>query len=291
MPLRENKLTGGLRRLLQRTLLSQDPIPARYLLIRALDRRFGIVKTYQRKLDYGTIDRAHYGHCMLQSAMLARKLGHSRISCIEFGVAGGAGLVAMERHAEAVRAETGVEVVVFGFDTGKGMPPPQDYRDMPYLWQSGYFAMDVSKLRARLKSAKLILGDVAQTLRGFAEQGNPPPIGFIAFDLDYYSSTVTALKIFESNPRYLLPRVACYFDDMVGDIDWAYNEFTGELLAIKEFNAEHENIKIAPVSGLRFSGRRIPQTWHEQIFVAHLFTHPDYGKPIAELTQIPLAAA
>lgn len=86
MPFRENKLTGRLRRLLQRTLLSQDPIPARYLLIRALDRRFGIVKTYQRKLDYGTIERAHYGHCMLQSAMLARKLGHSRMSCIEFGV-------------------------------------------------------------------------------------------------------------------------------------------------------------------------------------------------------------
>jgi hypothetical protein len=61
-------------------------------------------------------------------------------------------------------------------------------------------------------------------------------------------------------------------------------------LAIKEFNAKHEGIKIAPVSGLRFSGRRIPQTWHEQIFVAHLFTHPHYGNPIAELTQIPLAA-
>jgi hypothetical protein len=290
MSLRENRLTGGLRRSLQRNLLSQDPIPARYLLIRALDRRFGIVKTYQRKLDYGTIDRAHYGHCMLQSAMLARKLGYSRISCIEFGVAGGAGLVAMERHAEAVHAETGVEVMVFGFDTGKGMPAPQDYRDMPYLWQSGYFAMDVPKLKARLKSARLILGDVAQTLRGFVEQENPPPIGFIAFDLDYYSSTVTALKIFETNHRYLLPRVACYFDDMVGDIDWAYNEFTGELLAIKEFNANHESIKIAPVSGLRFSNRRIPQIWHEQIFVAHLFAHPDYGKPIAELTQIPLTA-
>jgi hypothetical protein len=290
MPRHENKLSGGLRRFLQRTVFSQDPIPARYLLIRALDRRFGIVKTYQRKLDYGTIDRAHYGHCMLQSAMLARKLGHSRISCIEFGVAGGAGLVAMERHAEAVHAETGVEVVVFGFDTGKGMPAPQDYRDLPYLFQPGYFAMDVPKLKARLNSAKLILGDVAQTVRGFAEQENPPPIGFIAFDLDYYSSTLTALKIFETSHRYVLPRVACYFDDMVGDIDWAYNEFTGELLAIKEFNAEHENIKIAPVSGLRFSGRRIPQTWHEQIFVAHLFTHPDYGKPINEVTQLPLAA-
>jgi hypothetical protein len=290
MPFRENKLTGGLRKLLQRTLLSQDPIPARYLLIRALDRRFGIVKTYQRKLDHGTIERAHYGHCMLQSAMLARKLGHSRISCIEFGVAGGAGLVAMERHAEAVRAETGVEVVVFGFDTGKGMPEPQDYRDMPYLWQSGYFAMDVPKLRAHLKSARLVLGDVTETVRNFSEQENPPPIGFIAFDLDYYSSTVTALKIFETDHRYLLPRVACYVDDMVGDIDLAYNEFTGELLAIKEFNAQHKDIKIAPVSGLRFSSRRIPQIWHEQIFVAHPFTHPDYGKPISEMTQLPLGA-
>jgi hypothetical protein len=283
---REYRLTGGLRGI----LFSQDPIPARYLLRRALNRLFRIVKAPQRKFDHGTIDRAHYGHCMLQSAMLARKLGYPRISCIEFGVAGGAGLVAMERHAEAVHAETGVEVMVFGFDTGKGMPAPQDYRDLPYLWQAGYFAMDVPKLKARLKSARLILGDVAQTLRGFVEQENPPPIGFIAFDLDYYSSTVTALKIFETDHRYLLPRVACYFDDMVGDIDWAYNEFTGELLAIKEFNANHESIKIAPVSGLRFSGGRIPQMWHEQIFVAHLFTHPDYSKPIAELTQIPLAA-
>jgi hypothetical protein len=288
MPLPANKLSNRVRGFLQRKLLTQDPIPARYLILRALDRRFGIVKTYQRKLDHGTVERAHYGHCMLQSAILARKLGHSRISCIEFGVAGGAGLLAMERHAEAVRTETGVEVVVFGFDTGKGMPAPQDYRDLPYLFQPGYFAMDVPKLKASLNSARLILGDVAQTLQGFTEQEDPPPIGFIAFDLDYYSSTVTALKIFETDHRYLLPRVACYFDDMVGDIDWAYNEFTGELLAIKEFNAQHNDIKIAPVNGLRFSNRRIPQIWHEQIFVAHLFAHPDYGKPISEITQLPL---
>jgi hypothetical protein len=286
--LRENSLTqrflGALRRCLQ------EPIPSRYLLLRALDRRFGFVRSYQSKLDYGTVDRVHYGHCMLQSATLARKLGYPRISCIEFGVAGGAGLLSMERHAEAVHAETGVETTVFGFDTGKGMPPPLDYRDMPYLWQSGYFTMDVVKLKARLRSAKLILGDLEETLPGFTERENPPPIGFIAFDLDYYSSTVTALKILETNHRYLLPRVACYVDDMVGDIDWAYNEFAGELLAIKEFNIEHDTIKIAPVSGLRFSRGRIPQVWHEQIFVAHLFTHPDYGRPISDLTQIPLAA-
>ena len=289
MQLSSKNLADSLRGLFKRKLF-EDPRPTRYLLLRALDRRFGIVKTYQSKLDYGLVERAHYGHCMLQAAILARKLQYSRISCIEFGVAGGAGLIAMEQHAEAVRAETGVEIVVFGFDTGKGMPAPVDYRDLPYLFQSGYYAMDIPKLKSRLKTARLLLGDVAETLQDFTEREKPPPIGFIAFDLDYYSSTVTALKIFEANHRYLLPRVACYFDDMVGDIDWAYNDFTGELLAIKGFNAQHDDIKIAPVSGLRFSRSRIPQSWHEQIFVAHLFAHPDYGTPINEVTQIPLDA-
>ena len=282
--LRGNAVTNRLR-----NLVFSEPIPARFHVLRALNRRFGFVRSYRRKLDYGMIERPYYGHCMLHAALLARKLGHRRISSIEFGVAGGNGLVAMERHAEAVQAETGVEVAVYGFDTGKGMPPPQDYRDMPYMWQPGYFAMDVPKLQARLSSAKLILGDVAETLRDFAEREKPPPVGFISFDLDYYSSTVTALKILEADHRGLLPRIACYFDDMVGDVDWAYNEFTGELLAIKDFNAAHEHIKVAPVNGLRFWGTRIPQYWHEQIFVAHLFTHPDYSKPTSELTQLPLA--
>jgi hypothetical protein len=257
-------------------------------LLRALDRQFKLV-SYRDKLNYATIDRPHYGHCVLHAAMLARKLGHRSISVIEFGVAGGNGLLALEQHAKEVVSETGVEVVVFGFDTGKGMPPPQDYRDIPYLWQAGYFEMDVAQLRARLKSARLILGDVAETLRDFTVKENPPPIGFIAFDLDYYSSTVAALKIFEVDHKHLLPRIACYFDDMVGDLDWAYNDFTGELLAIKEFNASHEHAKIDRVSGLRFFGPRIPRSWHEQIFVTHLFTHPDYVRPISELTQLSLS--
>jgi hypothetical protein len=181
-----------------------------------------------------------------------------------------------------------VEIAIYGFDTGKGMPPPRDYRDMPYLWQSGYFAMDVPKLQARLRTAKLILGEVEETLLDFTTREDPPPIGFISFDLDYYFSTVTALRIFEVNHRYLMPRVACYFDDMAGDIDWAFSEFTGELLAIKEFNAGHEHIKIAPVSGLRFSHNRVPKVWYEQMFVAHMFTHQDYGKPILDVTQLPL---
>lgn len=203
-------------------------------------------------------------------------------------MAGGNGLVALEMHAGHVTRKTGVEVSIYGFDTGSGMPPPADFRDMPYLWQAGYFAMDVERLRARLRRAELVLGPVEETVQRFCEQHDPAPIGFISFDLDYYSSTRSALKILEAEHRYVLPRVACYVDDMVGDVDWAYNDYTGELLAIREFNNGHEHIKVASVRGLRFFAERIPLQWHEQIFAAHVFEHPDYGRPISDSTQLPL---
>jgi hypothetical protein len=235
----------------------------------------------------GSIDRPHYGHCLLHAGLLARKLGYPRISAIEFGVAAGNGLLALERHAEVVTKETGVEVATYGFDTGVGLPPPRDYRDMPYLYQAGDFTMDVEKLEARLKSSKLILGPVSETVPRFFHHEHPSPIGFAAFDLDYYSSTVDALRIFDSDHKHFLPRVSCYFDDIAGDIDWAYNEFTGELLAIKEFNATHEDMKIAPVQGFRYRQPK-PQLWHEKVFVAHRFRHPDYGRPISDLRELPL---
>lgn len=265
----------------------REPVPLRFLLLRELDRRFNLF-SYSTKLDIGSIERPYYGHGMLHAAQLAKTLGHSAVTAIEFGVAGGNGLLNLEMHAAHVTKETGVTVAIYGFDTGAGMPPPLDYRDIPYLWQAGYFRMDPEKLGRRLRQAKLVIGNVGDTVGSFCEAERPPPIGFISFDLDYYSSTLTAMQILTANHEHLLPRVACYFDDTVGDIDYAYNEFTGELLAISEFNAVHPNIKVAPVRGLRFFGQRLPAVWHEQTFVAHRFDHPDYGRATSELTQLHL---
>ena len=106
-----------------------------------------------------------------------------------------------------------------------------------------------------LRSAKLVLGPVEDTVRNFCELENPAPIGFIAFDLDYYSSTRSALSLLAAPHNYLLPRVLCYFDDTVGDIDMAINEYTGELLAIREFNDCREDIKLAPFGGCVFLDR------------------------------------
>src|SRR5215470_500045 len=82
-----------------------SPVPLRFHFLRVMDRHFNLLK-FARKLDYETIERPYYGHCLLHAAILARKLGHQRISAVEFGVAGGNGLVVLERHAEAVQRET-----------------------------------------------------------------------------------------------------------------------------------------------------------------------------------------
>ncbi len=264
-----------------------EPLPLRFLALRFLDRRLNFLD-YRWKLNLGSLDYPHYGYCLLSAAMLARRLGHARISAIEFGVGGGNGLVALERHAAQVRRLTGVEVAGFGFDSGTGMPPPGDYRDLPHMWQGGYYAMDRASLAARLTAAELVIGPVAETVPGFCAARRPPPIGFVAFDLDYYSSTLAALRLFEAADEFLLPRVACYFDDIVGDLASAHSEFTGGRLAIEQFNRGHAARKVAAVRGLRFYGPRIPRLWHEQIYLAHAFDHPDYTRPINDMTQLPL---
>ncbi len=246
---------------------------------------------YSKKVFWDAVDRPHYAYGIYQAAYMAKHLGIPRISSIEFGVAGGNGLVAMEDVAAQVTGETGVAVEVYGFDTGKGMPEPVDHRDLPYVWQPGDFPMDVERLRARLRSAKLVLGDVAETVAGFIDEHDPAPVGFVAFDLDYWSSTVAALRLFDNPVERLLPRVFCYMDDVIGSDVEIHCEFVGELLAIREFNDAHEHVKLAPINGLAHK-RPVPSIWNDQIWVLHAFGHPQYStyipQPRAEVFDLSL---
>jgi hypothetical protein len=156
------------------------------------------------------------------------------------------------------------------------MPEPADYRDMPYVWQRGFFAMDLDRLRTRLAAASLILGDIAETGSAFMATG-PAPLGFISFDLDYYSSTVSAMRslLNERHERYL-PRVFCYFDDTIGPHEELHSEFTGELLAIREFNSAQEHRKLAKIHGLRYKLLPLEDPWIDSMYVLHIFDHPRY---------------
>jgi hypothetical protein len=218
--------------------------------------------------------RPHYTWGVLQGVHLAKALKSPRVSVIEFGVAGGNGLVSLERIAERVEDILEVGIDVYGFDTGRGLPQPTDYRDCPNLWSEGLYCMDEEKLQKRLRRARLVLGLVDETISEFIKS-NPSPIAFISFDLDYYSSTVGALKLLESDPALLLPRIYCYFDDILG---FTYSEYNGERLAIAEFNAAHDMRKLSTIYGLKYC---LPPPysaaqWAEQFYIAHIFDHHLY---------------
>jgi hypothetical protein len=148
---------------------------------------------YPLRLAIDAVERPHYGYCVFHAAGLARQLGLSRISVIEFGVAGGNGLVNLEYHAVEAKRHLNVDVEVYGFDSGVGLPEPIDYRDQPYHWQIGQFKMDQTKLCERLRFAKVLIGRISETLPMFLESHNPARVGAICIDVDYYSSTTEVL--------------------------------------------------------------------------------------------------
>src|ERR1700733_918293 len=242
--------------------------------IRVAIRKLGI-GSYSFRYDIGAVERPHYAYMVYQAAKLAARLGESRVSILEFGVAGGIGLLALEYHAEQVEKIFPVRIEIYGFDTGAGLPPPEDYRDLPYHWKSSFFKMDVPELRKRLKRSTLVLGNVTETLSTFFSRYNPAPVGAASQDLDSYFSTVAALKLFDADNTHFLPCVICYFDDTIGGDVELYNDFTGERLAIHEFNDSHRSAKLSPVYYL--SAEPAAPTWHHQIWSLHYFDHPKYN--------------
>jgi hypothetical protein len=216
-----------------------------------------------------------YAYGVYSAAYLANRLGIREISAVEFGVAGGDGLVALENHCRLIGPRFNVDIKVYGFDSGSGMPQPVDYRDIQYVWNAGYYAMDVDAVRARLTNAQLILGNVAETVPQFLDEIKSP-IGFVSFDLDYYSSTMNAFEIFNGSDATHLPRVFCYFDDLIWPERACFNEYTGEYRAINEFNDKSQDKKIAKWQNLSWT-RAHAAAWNDEMYVFHHFSHADYN--------------
>lgn len=229
------------------------------------------------KLYLELISKEGHGYAwgVLQGARLASGLGYEQVSVIEFGVAAGNGLLALERFSTKVEGMLDVKIEVHGFDNLIGLPKPKDYRDIPYTFSEGSFMMDEAALRTRLKRAQLHLGLINETLPRFLAS-NPAPVAFVSFDLDYYSSTMEALRLLDADERFMLPRIQCYFDDIFecGDHD-------GERLAIADFNAGHSSRKISPIHALKYhvpSRVANPGSKWEKYHLAYLFDHSRYGE-------------
>ena len=242
----------------------------------------------EEKIAFDVHERPHFAYGVHRAAKQSKALGYPGITVIEFGCAGGNGLIALENIAAEVADALGVKIDIFGFDIGEGLPKPLDYRDLPFVWKSEQFKMDIPALESRLSTANLVIGDVAETVSPFIKRKDILPVGFVSFDLDYYTSTISAFKLFEEVNDNLLPRVYCYFDDTIGPDHELHCEFVGELLAIEEFNLASNVKKIAKIHGLKHK-RYIPASWNDAMYVMHAFEHPLYNQYIDTGIDMQLA--
>lgn len=241
------------------------------------------------KAHWDAADRPQYLVGLLAAADEARRDNLKAISVYEFGVAGGNGLLALERLAESVQKETGVRIVVYGFDAGTGLPDLiGDHRDFPDRWREGDYPMDEEALRKRLKSSThLIIGNihhtVPQEIPKIAE-----PIGFVSVDVDIYSSTRDLLQMFTLPHRRMLKRVYMYFDDI--DLPFAH-KYAGEQLALDEFNATSKYVKIDTWRALS-KGRPFPESaWLRRMYIAHDLDAISKARLTRPVGVIPLDSA
>ncbi|WP_418502566.1 hypothetical protein, partial [Flagellimonas sp.] len=230
---------------------------------------------FRAKEKLGLLSRSWYAYGLLSAADHAKKVGVSKIWALEFGVASGRGLKNMAMLADQVSQVTGVDIKVVGFDTGIGMPPSDDYRDHPEKYRSGDFPMtDFDGLKKDLfGKAELILGDIAETIDDFRDAlSSDRPVGFVAVDVDTYSSSKAALRLFDHDTSMFLPMTWCYFDDCTSRSH--FTKFTGELASIDEFNQNHDMKKIDIDRGAWNAHRRLgPQLWYDRMFIMHGFDH------------------
>jgi len=259
-----------------------SPRPLRAALTKRVIQKLSLF-SYADRLSIGAVDRPNYGYCIFQAAKLASALHYPRISVIEFGCGGGNGLLNAEMHITEVMKIFPVVIELYGFDNCSGLPPPQDFRDMPHYFRGGLYHMDRQSLEGKLKLAKLVFGDVGDTCATFLQRYNPAPIGCMFLDLDLYSSTSDALTLLDSDGSHFLPRVFMYFDDIIGDDVWLCNEFTGERLSIEEFNQRHKLKKIA--KNYFVPTKYLNSWWPEEIFIFHNFEHPRYNDFVADSEQ------
>lgn len=240
--------------------------------INAVALFFSIFGSLRRKIDFDLILRKQHAFALLDLADQARRLRLNRATVIEFGVASGAGLINIQEVARRITEATGVAFDIYGFDSGHGMPAPQSYRDHPELYQLGDFPMDRQALSQKLRpNVSLVLGPLSETIPTFAARDfSHSPIGFVSIDVDYYTSTVEAVKVLAGPAANYFPRVMMWLDD-IGNLN--HNSKCGELAAIIEFTVQKPLRPIEKPLTLRNHRRFKNAPWIDHIYQCHVLDH------------------
>jgi hypothetical protein len=233
-----------------------------------------VVGSLRAKVAFDVLVRQQHAFGLLDAADEAAARGLARVTVAELGVGGGTGLLNICDLAQQIERATGVGFDIVGFDTGAGLPPPADHRDHPELYKEGWYPGDRAALERALPSnARIVYGDLRDTIDDFVRTLTPAsPLGFATLDVDYYSSSQHALRLFLGDPTCYLPSLYVYVDDVH---ERTHTRFAGELLAIDEFNTEHELRKLDFDHGLMYHRVFKHAEWLQHMFKLHIFDHPE----------------
>lgn len=250
-----------------RAFLSESPIR---FVCRAL-LKTGVGNWNQRAL-FDALPYTQYATGLQVACRYAAMFREKAITAIEFGVAGGNGLVALADHARRVKQQTGITVDVVGFDTGAGLPAVNDWRDAPWFYNPGDYPSDLKALRKRLAGrATLISGDIRETFPEWLRR-NERPIGFISIDVDYYSSTAGILDTLENcDPNSLLPISSVYLDDI---LCFGVPRCSGELAAVADFNRGNRARQFDRADWISEFRPYKEALWLKRMFDLYCFDHP-----------------
>lgn len=259
----------GRKSVLRRIFLERFTEPIHLNLMSLFVYCFG---TTRAKISCDLIPRPQHAWGILWAADSAKRYGYKKITIIELGVAAGVGFLNLCDIARRVTSITGISINLVGVDGGKGLPIPKDYRDHPELYKQGGGTMDIDRLRKIIpQNASLIIGDVSETYKEVTKKiSAESPLGFVCIDLDFYSSTSEALKIFLDDAEKYLPCLPCYVDDIFAP---EHNQWCGEMFAINEFNKENDMRKFEHYKFLRAERIFKNARWLDQIYFLQVLDH------------------
>ena len=193
------------------------------------DKFFELIKN-------GTLPRPNYALGILMAAHQAKELNYKKISVIELGCWNFEGLIDIENYIDDIKKFIDIDFNVYGFELGSGHIKQEiDPRNRLYELSGGDYAFKKKENLKKLKNSELVLGDVNETVPKFLKEKHldEAPLGFIIFDLGFYTSAKNALNLLKSKSSRYLPRTIIYSDN-----NYFVLENEADKLAFVEFNNE-----------------------------------------------------
>ena len=185
----------------------------------------------------------YYLHHFFYNAFQALKFNGISGDYTEFGVSGANTFALANRE----RARTGLNMMLWAFDSFSGLPPGEGQKDEHPQWGKGAMSTSIGEFNRLCgkrgiapNSYQCIPGYYSETLDKNSSLKTPADIAFAYIDCDLHSSTVSVLNFLSTRMKH---GMIIAFDDYYC---WSSTQISGERTAMLEFQANNPQWNFLP---------------------------------------------